>query len=78
MRALHNSRGSRYRDPYGAAPQGGAVTLTVDVWDDPGTQASIRTWVDGVGETFLPMELVDTADDGRLTFTGEADRKSVV
>lgn len=71
MRALHNSRGSRYRDPYGAAPQGGAVTLTVDVWDDPGTQASIRTWVDGVGETFLPMELVDTADDGRLTFTGE-------
>lgn len=80
MRALHNSRGSRYRLPYGAVPQGGAVTLTVDVWDDPGTQATIRTWVDGTGEAFYPMELVEKGDDGRLTFGGEvpADELGIV
>lgn len=71
MRALHDSRGSRYRDPGGAALVGGVVTLKIDVWDDPGTQATIRTWIDGEGEAFWPMELEERAEDGRLTFAGQ-------
>lgn len=69
MRALHDSRALGYRSPYGAAQVGGVVALSVDVWDDPGAKASIRTWVDGVGEKFYPMEQSE-GPDGARRFTG--------
>lgn len=55
MWAYHDSRDTLYRNPYGAAPVGGAVVLKLDVGGDRDASATLRTWVDGVGETFVPM-----------------------
>ncbi len=55
MRILHDSRDLTYRTPFGAVQLGGTVRLTVDVLDEPKAQATLRLWVEGKGETLLPM-----------------------
>ena len=62
MRALHDSRQAIYRSPFGAVPVGTEVAVSIDVWDDPGVSCLCRTWVDGKGETLLPMEREDLYD----------------
>ena len=64
MKAVHDSRDIRYRTPYGAVRPGTSVTLCLDVRDSPGATATLRTWVDGMGERLYPMEPVAPADDG--------------
>ena len=56
MWAYHDSRETLYRNPFGAAPVGGTVVLRLDVRGDAGATATLRTWIDGVGEEFVPME----------------------
>ena len=55
MKAFHDSRDIRYRTPFGAVAPGMPVTLRLDVWDAPGATVSLRTWIDGVGESVLEM-----------------------
>lgn len=55
MWAYHDSRDSRYRIPFGAAPTGGTVTLGLSIGGDSGAHVALRTWVDGEGEAFVPM-----------------------
>lgn len=64
MRAFHDSRNAEYRAPYGALVLGDAVELTLDVWDAPDVSAMLRTWVDGVGETRYPMDVVEQTSTG--------------
>ena len=60
MRLTHNSRQAQYRSPYGAVPAGTSVMLRVQVYDtDPNcVNITLRVWVDGKGETLIPMEHV--------------------
>ena len=69
MWAHHDSRDTLYRNPFGAAPVGGTVVLTLDVGGDLGASATLRTWVDGEGEAFVPMAGERLED--RLRFTCE-------
>lgn len=55
MWANHDSRDSHYRFPFGAAPAGGTVMLALAVGGDPNCHVSLRTWIDGEGEGFVPM-----------------------
>ncbi len=55
MWANHDSRDSHYRFPFGAAPAGGTVMLKLSVGGDPNCHVSLRTWIDGEGEGFIPM-----------------------
>lgn len=61
MNLTHHSRRSAYRIPFGAVVVGTTVHLTLGV---EGAQAAfvrahVRTWVDGEGETLIPMEAQD-------------------
>ncbi|MDO4807065.1 MAG: 4-alpha-glucanotransferase [Coriobacteriales bacterium] len=65
MRAVHNTSDSTYRTPFGACPLGESVTLTIDVWDEQDPQGVVRLWVDGEGETLVPMEQTVLDKDGQ-------------
>ena len=58
LKLLHNSRKTDYRVPFGAVVVGTTVTLTLGVEDADAAflQAQVRLWVDGKGETFVPMQ----------------------
>lgn len=56
MRAKHCTSDPLYRQPFGAAPLGGEITLGIDVWDVQHPSAKVRLWVDDDGETLLDME----------------------
>ena len=58
MKAFHDSRDIRCREPYGVVAPGTAVVLALDVWDAPGATVLLRTWVDGKGESLYPMRSV--------------------
>ena len=64
MRAKHVTSDETYRVPYGACPLGETVTLSIDVWDVEAPQGTIRLWVDGEGETLIPMEPTVLDQDG--------------
>ena len=68
MRLIHNSRLPQFRTPFGAVTTGTSVSLSVILEDADPNQATLtlRTWVDGVGETLIPME-----HEGDGIFTGE-------
>ena len=53
MFLYHNSRQIAYRDPFGAAPVGSQVTLSLDAAVPEGTSVMLRLWQEG--ETLLPM-----------------------
>ena len=68
MRLIHNSRLTQFRTPFGAVTTGTSVSLSVILEDADPNQATLtlRTWVDGIGETLIPME-----HKGDGIFTGE-------
>ena len=68
MRLIHNSRLPQFRTPFGAVTTGTSVALSVILEDADPNQATLtlRTWVDEVGETLIPME-----HEGDGIFTGE-------
>ena len=73
MRAFHNSRQSEYRAPYGALALGSSVHLALDVWEADGFDCFCRLWIDGEGETLLPMkrEELNGFSRFRVTLTPE-------
>ena len=75
MRARHNSSDRQYRDPFGAVQAGGAVTLRIDVWDDPAVTAKLRLWVDERGEELLDMSPVELGDGERRAFGDDVPRR---
>jgi len=56
MGAYHNTRKTEYRQPYGAVKVGETISLSLDVFDGVETECTCRLWVDGKGETLVPME----------------------
>ena len=69
MWAYHDSRDALYRSPFGAVPVGGTVLLRLDVGGVEGCTVSVRTWIDGVGEGFVPMTGESAGD--RVRFSAE-------
>ena len=70
MRAFHDSRDLRCRSPHGAVAPGDSVALWLDVWDAPGAQVALRTWVDGAGERRYGMSVSEEPPpDGALRYT---------
>lgn len=66
MYLYHNSRQSAYRSPFGAAPVGSTVTLSIDARLHKGSHIFLRLWQDG--ETLLPMRPNETGRQS-ATFT---------
>ena len=56
MKARHVTSESSYRQPYGAAPLGGVVTLAVDVTEDEVQGCELRLWTEEEGETLIAMK----------------------
>ena len=73
MRAYHNSREAIYRTPFGAVPVGTDVSISIDLWDDGNASCVCRVWVDGKGETLIPMERRGLEDRLRFTCTIRTD-----
>jgi 4-alpha-glucanotransferase len=48
---------------------GGAVSLAIDIWDDPDAVVTCRTWEDGVGESYVTMMLAPQGDHLRFSCT---------
>ena len=78
MWAYHDSRETLYRNPFGAAPVGGTVVLRLDVGGDAGATATLRTWIDGVGEGFVPMDRVRLEDRVRFSCSYACDTAALV
>ncbi|EMZ42528.1 4-alpha-glucanotransferase [Atopobium minutum] len=88
MNALHNSRLEAYRFPYGAVPVDSVVRLSLDVWDenspvtteDKTSQIScdLRIWIDGKGETLIPMEASQQDDHLRFSCTPTFTQAQIV
>ena len=66
MKLIHNSRDAAYRTPYGAVTAHTNVTLRVRLEDADltSTTVTLRTWIDGEGESLYPMSAVE--DDANL------------
>ena len=71
VRAVHITSDKQYRDPFGAAPVGGVVTLRIDVWDDAEAVAELRVWEEGEGETLVKMAREE--HEGGLRFSAKLD-----
>ena len=78
MRARHITSERTYRQPYGALPLGDAVTLSIDVWDEPEATAALHLWVEdedeenGGHEKLVPMERTnEPVPDGGIRFAVE-------
>ena len=56
MKAYHNSRDNRYREPFGAVPAGGTVAIAIDVAQADVADVRLRLWSDTQGERFQDME----------------------
>ena len=78
MRAYHNSRLTEYRNPFGAVPAGTPVWLSIDVWDDRDASCECRLWVDGRGETRIPMERTESGDRLRFICRLEPEEPALV
>ena len=78
MRAFHNSRLSDYRYPYGAVEAGGAVHVSIDVFDAPDVTGRVKLWIDGEGETLVDMEAAPIEGGVRLSADIECDHPAIV
>ena len=82
MRAIHSTTESSYRTPFGACPLGEAITLTIDVRDEANPEGKIRIWIDGEGETLVPMEAEELDVNGervvRLSGTFTPTRTEII
>ena len=68
LRARHNTSDSQYRNPFGAVLAGGAVSLCIDVWDEPLAEARLRIWIDDKGEKILNMDRIPLGDQEAAQF----------
>ncbi len=77
MKCIHNSRLSQFRMPFGAVEVGTDVTLSVRVEDVEPDTASIelRVWIDGEGETLLPLR---QGGDGIFTVTLPCSQAAII
>lgn len=71
MRARHITSDGQYRNPFGAVQAGGAVSVWIDVWDEPSATARLRIWIDGKGEKILDMERVALDEAEAERFAGD-------
>ncbi|WP_455026343.1 4-alpha-glucanotransferase [Olsenella uli] len=78
MRAKHNTSDISYRRPFGAVQVGGAVSLSIDVWDEPAATVRLRLWVDEQGELLLDMDGEEVGDHLRFTRTFEPSTPEVI
>lgn len=78
MWAYHDSRNGLYRSPFGAVPVGGSVRLRLDVGGATGATVSVRTWIDGVGEGFVPMMGEQVGDCVRFSATLPCESAAIV
>lgn len=82
MRAQHNTSDAAYRVPFGACPLGETITLSIDVRDVESPQGAVRLWVDGDGETLVPMKPKVFERDGervvRLTGTFTPQKTQII
>ncbi|WP_028263673.1 4-alpha-glucanotransferase [Atopobium fossor] len=88
MNALHNSRLEAYRFPYGAVLVGSTVDLSLDVWDEnqcndakaegASIACDLRIWVDGKGESIIPMDRVWQLDHWRFSCTPSFTETQIV
>lgn len=62
MKVFHDSRNIDYRTPCGVVAPGETVTLRLDIGDAGHAKATLRTWVDGVGESLHEMHRSTTPD----------------
>ena len=59
MKARHVTSDLEFRSPFGAVQLGGAVTLSINVWDEEVVFCNLRVWTDAHGEELLEMRGVD-------------------
>ena len=78
MWAYHDSRDALYRNPFGAAPVGGTVVLRLDVGGVSDATVTLRTWIDGEGEGFVPMTAERLSDRVRYTCEYECGQAALV
>ena len=69
MKARHVTSDLEFRSPFGAVQLGGAVTLSINVWDEEVVFCNLRVWTDAHGEELLEMRGVDMG--GYLRFSVE-------
>ena len=67
MKARHVTSDLEFRSPFGAVQLGGAVTLSINVWDEEVVFCNLRVWTDAHGEELLEMRGVDMG--GYLRFS---------
>ena len=67
MRVYHDSRDPNCRKPYGAVIAGGAVSLSIEIWDAQIARCTCRLWIDGEGETLVPMTREESAERARFS-----------
>ena len=73
MRAYHNSRELKFRDPFGAVEVGGAVCVSIDTWDGEADSCELILHVDQKEDRVLPME----KNWGRYTVTFTAETTDI-
>ncbi len=56
MRAYHDSRELKFRDPFGAVALGGAVSISIDTWDGEAESCELCVHVDRREDYSVPME----------------------
>lgn len=78
MWAYHDSRNRLYRNPFGAAKLGSTVRLSLDVGGATGASCSLRIWIDGKGESFIPMIPEPMGDFVRFSCDFECSEQAIV
>lgn len=78
MWAYHDSRNRLYRSPFGAAPLGSSVKLSLDVGGATGASCSLRIWIDGEGESFVPMTAEPMGDFVRFSCEYKCEKPALV
>lgn len=78
MRARHVTSDAAYRVPFGAVRVGSAVTLGIDVWDEPDASVQLRLWVDEKGEILLDMAAAPEEDHVHFSVTFEPEEPEII
>ncbi len=73
MRAYHDSRELKFRDPFGAVPMGGAVSISIDTWDGEPQWVELKLRASGGTEEYITMD----RSGGRFTCTVKLDAADI-
>lgn len=57
---------------------GSAVTLGIDVWDEPDASVQLRLWVDEKGEILLDMAAAPEEDHVHFSVTFEPEEPEII